>query len=49
MLNRALMELEVVVRNPEMSGGEVRHCVGIAIDEIRNVLTLLDAESKERE
>ena len=48
MLNRALTELQAVVENPKMTDGEVRHCVHIAIEEIRNVITQLDKESKKR-
>ena len=44
MLNRALHELEAVLSNKDMSTGEIKHAVGIAADEIRNVIALLENE-----
>ena len=47
MLNRALNELEAILSNAaEMSIGEIRHAVGIAAQEIRNVLGELERTEK---
>jgi hypothetical protein len=44
MLNRALQELDAVLSNDKMSASEMKHCVTIAVDEIRNVLAVLKDE-----
>lgn len=44
MLNRALTQLEAVLSNHDMEIGEIRHCVEIAVAEIRNVLAQIETE-----
>jgi hypothetical protein len=48
MLNRALNELQAVIDNKGMGEGEIHHCIGIAIKEIRDVIHLLDTDDKQR-
>jgi transcription initiation factor IIE alpha subunit len=48
MLDRALQHLDAVLSNKDMSAGEVKHAVGIAADEVRNVIALLQNEELSR-